>query len=67
MEKLTITVQMDKHYGCYVYYPICAKAKIIAEMMGTKTLTSKAMQAISKLGYDIVSKDLVNKWDGLPS
>ena len=58
METLKITVQMDKHYGRYLFYPVCEKAKIFADLLGTKTLSYRAMEGIKKLGYQIECKDL---------
>ena len=58
METLKITVQMDKHYGSYLFYPVCEKAKIFADLLGTKTLSYRALEGIKKLGYQIECKDL---------
>ena len=49
MEKLTITVNVDKHYGGYLFYPECDNAKIFAELAKTKTLSYQALKHIKKL------------------
>jgi hypothetical protein len=49
---------MDIHYGSYLFYPVCEKAKIFADLLGTKTLSYRAMEGIKKLGYQIECKDL---------
>jgi hypothetical protein len=58
MEKLTITVNVDKHYGGYLFYPECDNAKIFAELAKTKTLSYQAIKLIKQLGYEVVSKDM---------
>jgi hypothetical protein len=58
MEKLTITIQVDKAYGGFLFYPICDKAKTFAELAKTKTLSYQAIKLIKQLGYEVVSKDM---------
>ena len=58
MEKLTITIQIDKAYGGFLFYPICDKAKTFAKLAKTKTLSYDAIKHIKELGYEVVSKDL---------
>jgi hypothetical protein len=63
MEKLTITIQVDKAYGGYLFYPVCDKAKTFAELAKTKTLSNQAIKLIKQLGYEVISKDLKNPWE----
>jgi hypothetical protein len=63
MEKLTITIQVDKAYGGYLFYPVCDKAKTFAKLAKTKTLSFDAIKYIKELGYEVVSKDLKNPWE----
>jgi hypothetical protein len=58
MEKLTITIQVDKAYGGYLFYPVCDKAKTFTELAKTKTLSYQAIKLIKQLGYEVVSKDM---------
>jgi hypothetical protein len=58
MEKLTITVQIDKAYGGFLFYPICEKAKTFAKLTKTKTLSYDAIKHIKELGYEVVSKGM---------
>jgi hypothetical protein len=58
MEKLTITIQVDKAYGGYLFYPVCDKAKTFAKLTKTKSLSYDAIKHIKELGYEVVSKDL---------
>jgi hypothetical protein len=53
-----ITVKVDKQYGCFLFYPICEKAKIFAEMSKTKTLSYQAIKNIKRLGYQVTSTEL---------
>lgn len=48
-----ITVQIKNVYGNETVYPVCEKAKLFANMLGTKTLTLHALQKIEALGYEI--------------
>ena len=58
MEKLTITIQIDKAYGGFLFYPICDKAKTFAKLTKTKTLSYDAIKHIKELGYEVVSKGM---------
>jgi hypothetical protein len=58
MEKLTITIQVDKAYGGFLFYPICDKAKTFAKLTKTKTLSYDAIKHIKELGYEVVSKGM---------
>jgi hypothetical protein len=48
---MTITVQIKNVYGNEAIYPICDKAKQFAALIGTKTLTRRAICQIETLGY----------------
>jgi hypothetical protein len=65
MEKLTITIQVDKAYGGFLFYPVCDKAKTFAEIAKTKTLSYQAIKSIKKLGYEVVSKDMTYEVDAI--
>ena len=58
MEKLTITIQVDKAYGGFLFYPICDKAKTFAKLTKTKTLSYDAIKHIKELGYEVISKGI---------
>ena len=58
MENLTITIQVDKAYGGFLFYPICDKAKTFAELAKTKTLSYQAIKLIKQLGYEVVSQGM---------
>jgi hypothetical protein len=49
----TITVRVTKNYGTEVIYPVSDKAKLFADLSGTRTLTKNAINLIKKLGYEI--------------
>lgn len=50
---LIIVVKQVYLYGNRVYYPICAKAKVFAEIARTKTLTIETLRLICRLGYTV--------------
>ena len=50
---MTITVRVTNNYGNRSVYPVCDKAKLLAELAGTKTFTHSALQKIEALGYVI--------------
>lgn len=52
-----IQIRFRDVYGETKAYPVCAQAKIFAEMLGTKTLTRYALGYIQKLGYEIIATD----------
>jgi hypothetical protein len=53
---MEILVDVKNVYGQELVYPICPKAKLFAEMVGTKTLTKQVLAHIRKLGYTVVIK-----------
>jgi capsid protein len=48
-----ITILRKDQYGRPVYYPVCDKAKMFANIAGTKTITSETVRHIKVLGYKI--------------
>lgn len=50
---MKIQVQIKQVYGKDTIYPICDNAKKFAALLGTKTITFKALQGIKSLGYSI--------------
>ena len=49
----TILVRVDKNYGQKVIYPVCDRAKLLAELTGTKTFPEWAIDVIKKLDYEV--------------
>ena len=43
MQETTITVMAKNVYGSTLYYPICDKSRIFADIMGTKTITARGL------------------------
>ncbi len=54
-DTLRIEVEIKSVYGKYLLYPICEKAKIFADLVGTKTLSARDIGRIKKLGYTVFS------------
>lgn len=50
-----IEIRVDRVYGVLTIYPVCARAKLIAEIAGTKTLTHGALARAERLGFEIVT------------
>jgi hypothetical protein len=50
---MIITVKISKVYGVDTIYPVCHKAKLLAQLANTKTLTRDAIKSIKELGYEI--------------
>ena len=48
-----ITVRIDNNYGVRVVYPHCEQSKLLAQLAGTRTITSHALKTITALGYQI--------------
>ena len=48
---MNITVRLVNQYGTQVIVPVCATAKTLAELAGTKNLTPVAIKLIKRLGY----------------
>ncbi len=51
--KQVIQVQVRNVYGRPVVYPANEAAKLIAEIAGTKTLSTLALSCARRLGFDI--------------
>ncbi len=50
---MTITVRIANNFGNRAVYPACATSKKLAELIGTKTFTDRAIAQIKGLGYTI--------------
>jgi len=50
----TITVSIKNVYGNRTIYPECDTAKLFAGIASTTSLTLHTIDAIKKLGYDVV-------------
>lgn len=50
---ISITVRITNNYGTRTVYPVCNTAKLLAELAGTKTLTTQAIEIIKRMGYTI--------------
>jgi hypothetical protein len=53
---MKFVVEVRDVYGNRTVYPVCEKAKLFADLAGTKTLTHHAVIVIRKLGYTIEIK-----------
>lgn len=50
---MTIIVRIASNYGTRAVYPVCDTAQKLAELIGTKTFTDRAISQIKGLGYHI--------------
>jgi hypothetical protein len=50
---MKIMVTVENIYGNTLFYPLCEKAKLFAQIAGKKTLTREVLQHIKSLGYVI--------------
>ena len=50
---MNIIVTIKQVYGNEAIYPVCDKAKALAALAGTKTLTRAALTQIKNLGFQI--------------
>ena len=50
---MDVIVKITTVYGNQQIYPVCAKAKIFADIAGTKTLTKQAITKMMALGYTV--------------
>jgi hypothetical protein len=48
---MQIQVEIKNVYGKPVVYPVCKKAKTLADLAGNKTLTPANLAQIKKLGF----------------
>lgn len=50
---MKIQIEMKEVYGETKVYPVCEKAKLLARIAGTKTLTRPVLEDIERLGYQL--------------
>jgi hypothetical protein len=50
---MNITVRITNNYGQRAVYPACDTARKLADLIGTKTFTPRALEQIKGLGYTI--------------
>jgi hypothetical protein len=50
---MMIQVSVKSVYGNDTVYPVCEKAKLFADIAGTKTLTHATLCLIERMGYTI--------------
>ena len=50
---MNITIKVREVYGQWRAYPVCEKAKALARLAGTKTLTEEAIKEAKLLGFSI--------------
>jgi len=50
---MTITVRITNNFGNRAVYPACETATKLADLIGTKTFTDRALAQIKALGYSI--------------
>lgn len=53
---MKILVSIKNVYGNETVYPECETAKVLAQLAGQKTLTTRTIQLIKQLGYTIQVK-----------
>jgi len=51
--EMQITVRIATNYGQRAVYPVCEVAKKLAELIGAKTFTDRALAQIKELGYTV--------------
>lgn len=49
-----VIVKMSSVYGKAVYYPVCDRAKALAKIAKTKTLTVDVLRLLPTLGFKLV-------------
>ena len=54
-----ITVEIRNVYGVVKYYPTCERARTLASLAGTTTLTPQALNLIRVLGFGIKLKQQI--------
>jgi len=60
-DKLVI-VERRTVYGVDKIYPVCDRAIIFADMVGTKTLTNATIEGMRDLGFSIIEKHGRSIW-----
>lgn len=48
-----VQIKAVRQYGNWVYYPLCDKAKLFAQIAGTRTITPLVVTAIKRLGFEL--------------
>lgn len=48
---MNITVRITNNYGARAVYPVCETARKLADLIGTKTFTDRAVAQLKALGY----------------
>jgi len=59
-----VKIEIRSVYGKQTAYPVCSRAHLFAEMIGTRTLTHRALCQIERLGFEIVSMANAD-WSGV--
>jgi hypothetical protein len=49
--EMEILVKIKSNYGTRAVYPVCEISKKLANLIGTKTFTSDAIDKLKALGY----------------
>lgn len=52
-----LKIRVDRVYGKITLYPVCERAKLIAAIAGTTTLTNTTLAYAERLGFEIVLAD----------
>ena len=52
-----IEIRVDRVYGNLVTYPVCERAKLLAQIAGTVTLKPATLGLAERLGFQIVTVD----------
>jgi len=50
---MNITVRITNNFGNRAVYPVCDTARKLADLIGTKTFTDRAIAQIRDLGYTV--------------
>lgn len=50
----TLIVEQRHNFGSVAFYPVCDKAKALASITNTSTLTSKVLSQVNALGLKVV-------------
>lgn len=54
----SIQIKIKSVYGNEMIYPVCAKAKALAAIAGTRTLTRNTLVQAERLGFTITVLDI---------
>lgn len=50
---MQIKIKAVKQYGAWVFYPVCRKAGLFAQIAGTRTLTWDVLTLIREMGVEV--------------